>query len=124
MKLILVLLFTVFMSLASTDLMAKPAAKLRRPARPADASLAPLKLRGTIMGTTESRLFVETAPGVEHMIRIDGRTVIIDQDGRLHQVYDLALLTKGLTVDVELDARDMVKSAVKIALPPSFLSRR
>ena len=116
MKAIFVLLLMILITPVSTKLMAKPTGRVRRSVYVADAS-ALLRLRGTVKGVTESKLFVETVSGVEHMIRIDDRTVIIDQNGRSHQVCDTALLTKGQTVDVELDSRDTVKSALKVAMP-------
>ena len=117
MKPIFVLLLTILITPVSTKLMAKPTGQFRRLVYVADSSLAPLRLIGTVKGVTESRLFVETGSGVEHMIRIDGRTTIVDQEGKPHRICDVALLTKGLTVDVKLDSRDMVKSAVKVSMP-------
>ena len=117
MKLILILLLASFIAPVSAPLMAKPRGQLHRSVYVPDALIAPLKLRGAVKDVTETRLFVETVTGVEHMIKIDGRTAIIDQAGKSHRACEIALLTRGLTVDVELDSRDIIKSAVKVVLP-------
>ena len=101
--------------------LARPAHQFRVSASP----LTPYRVIGVLRNITDSRVFVETASGVEHMIRIDGRTEILDQQGRAQSLRQAAaLLRPGEVVTVELDQRDIVKSALRIVTPPAAMAKK
>ena len=114
-------ILSIFMLLGvATEAAAKPARPRRAPSAPA----APYKVTGVVQGVTDSRLFIKTPAGVEHMIKIDGRTAVIGAGGEAGSVSPAALLQAGEVVEVELDQRDLIKSAVRVSLPPQVLVKK
>jgi hypothetical protein len=72
------------------------------------------RLTGVVKGVTETRLFIETEPGVEQTIRIDSRTTIARQTAP--QVGDV--------VEVELDRADIIKSALMIKTATTQVAKK
>jgi|GEM_PF-6562466 len=105
---------------AVTEATAKPARSRRTPSAP----LTPYQLKGVVQDVTDSRIFIKTSAGVEHAIRIDARTTILDEEGKAHPAPSAALLRPGELIEVELDRLDVVKSAVIVSPSPQLLVKK
>ena len=121
---ILGILSALLISLSSTSF-AQASTRATKARRAPVSKPAAQKLTGTLKGVTESRLFIETAPGVEHTIRVDDRTVVLTADGEPQPIRHAgALLRTGEVVEVELDRQDFVKSALTVAGPSTYLVKK